>query len=207
MLCSATFFLLTHFWCLVCCQQRMVITLPAWFHPGFHSGGVVEPRGDTHHSDFLSEEEVSGDYWFLSEFYSGGGWGWRHVFFCTNGHQAAWTPSSECLKCSVKLQHMNYMTWSWWFVYRKPDMSDFVHEFTFLCLCSGCQRGRLRRQSTSRPRMERQSYLWCTLPSPIPSGNHLKRPHTSSASLKNGFTEKPQGPLQTLTHFRCLSLR
>lgn len=74
-------------------------------------------------------------------------------------------------------------------------------------ICSGCQRGRQRRLSTNRQRMGRQSYLWCTLPSPTPSGNRLRRPHTSSASWKSEFTERPQGPLQTHIHSHCLSLR
>lgn len=87
----------TQFWCLVCCHLRTVITSSDWFLPGFYSGGVAEPGGDTHHPDFLSEKEVSWDNWFLQEFYSGGGRGRRHVLFCPNGHQAAWTSSSECL--------------------------------------------------------------------------------------------------------------
>lgn len=106
---------------------------------------------------------------------------------------------------SMSLWHpVNYVRRSWWMCL---DSHAWVVVNKLTSLCSGCRRGRLRRPSTSRPRMERQSYLWCTLPSPIPSGSLLKRPHTSSASSKNEFTEKPQGPLQTLTHFRCLSLR
>lgn len=73
--------------------------------------------------------------------------------------------------------------------------------------CSGCQRGRQRHLSTNRQRMGRQSYLWCTLPSPTPSGSLLRRPHTLSASWKNGFTGRPQGLLQTHIHSHCLSLR
>lgn len=55
--------------------------------------------------------------------------------------------------------------------------------------------------------MARQSYLWCILQSPTPSGSLLVRRHTLSASWKKEFTERLQGLLQTHTLSHSLSLR
>lgn len=74
-------------------------------------------------------------------------------------------------------------------------------------LRSGCRRGRLRRPSTSRQRMGKLSYRWCTLPSQTRTGSLLERPHISSASWKKESTRRLQGP--PLKHIRspCQSLK
>lgn len=55
--------------------------------------------------------------------------------------------------------------------------------------------------------MARQSFRWCILQSPTPSGSLPVRRHTLSASWKKEFTERLQGPLQTHTLSHSLSLR